>query len=79
MHKKFEINQTKIKGGGQSGRKVVSHNSNRDLPLNTGLKNHQLTTITVQWLPEATIALNCTALGYYLLVQIYVPINHRCV
>ena len=26
MHKKFEINQTKIKGSCQSGRKVVTHN-----------------------------------------------------
>ena len=33
MHKKFEINQTKIKGGCQSGRKVVPHNSKSDWPL----------------------------------------------
>ena len=33
MHKKFEINQTNIKGGCQSGRKVVTHNSKSDLPL----------------------------------------------
>ena len=33
MHKKFEINQTKIKGGCQSGRKAVTHNSKSDLPL----------------------------------------------
>ena len=33
MHKKFVINQTNIKGGRQSGRKVVSHNSKSDLPL----------------------------------------------
>ena len=33
MHKKFEINQTKIKGGCQSGRKVVTHNSKSDLLL----------------------------------------------
>ena len=33
MHKKFEINQTKIKGGCQSGRKVATHNSKSDLPL----------------------------------------------
>ena len=33
MHKKFEINRTKIKGGCQSGRKVVTNNSNSDLPL----------------------------------------------
>ena len=33
MHKKFEINLTKIKGGCQSGRKVVAHNFKSDLPL----------------------------------------------
>ena len=33
MHKNFEINYTKIKGGCQSGRKVVTHNSMSDLPL----------------------------------------------
>ena len=33
MHKKFEINQTKIKGGCQSRSKVVTHNSKSDLPL----------------------------------------------
>ena len=33
MQNKFEINRTKIKGGCQSGRKVVTHNSKSDLPL----------------------------------------------
>ena len=33
MHRKFEINETKIKGGYQLGRKVVTHNSKSDLPL----------------------------------------------
>ena len=33
MHKKFEINQIKIKGGCQSGREAVTHNSKSDLPL----------------------------------------------
>ena len=33
MHKKFERNWTKIKGGCQSGRKVVTHDSKSDLPL----------------------------------------------
>ena len=33
MHKKFEINRTKINGVCQSGRKVVPHNSKSDLPL----------------------------------------------
>ena len=33
MHKKFEINGTKIEGGCQSGRKVLTNNSKSDLPL----------------------------------------------
>ena len=33
MHKKFEINQTKIKGCCQSGRKMVTPDSKSDLPL----------------------------------------------
>ena len=33
MHKKFEINRTKIKGGRQSEIKVITHNSKSDLPL----------------------------------------------
>ena len=33
MYKKFELSQTKIKRGCQSGRKVVTHNSKSDLPL----------------------------------------------
>ena len=33
MHKKFEINRTKIKGGCQSGRNVAPHESKSDLPL----------------------------------------------
>ena len=32
MQEKFEINWTKIKGGCQSGRKVVTHDSKSDLP-----------------------------------------------
>ena len=35
MHKKFEINRTKIKGSCQSGRKVVTHDSKSDLTLIT--------------------------------------------
>ena len=33
MHKEFEVNQTKIKGGCQSYRKAATHNSKNDLPL----------------------------------------------
>ena len=35
MHKKFEINRTKIKGVCQSVREVVTHNSKSDLHLVT--------------------------------------------
>ena len=35
MHKELEINQIKIKCGCQSGRKVVTHNSKSDLPLDS--------------------------------------------
>ena len=47
MHKKFEINRTKIKGGCQSGRKVVTHNSKSDLPpdettISVGNRCHEL-------------------------------------
>ena len=35
MHKKFEINRTKITDGCQSGRKVVTHKSKSDLPLDS--------------------------------------------
>ena len=43
MHKKFEINRTKIKGGCQSGKKVVPHDSRSDLPLvvNSYLQFHR--------------------------------------
>ena len=33
MHKKFEIDRTKIEGSCQLGRKVGTHNSKNDLPL----------------------------------------------
>ena len=49
MHKKFEINRTKIKGSCQSGRKVVPHNSKNDLPLPL-VRNHILTqNLTAIW------------------------------
>ena len=41
MHKKFEINRTKIKAGSQSKRKVVTHNSKSDLPLIPNLATHK--------------------------------------
>ena len=38
MHKTFETNQKKIKGDCQLGRKMVTHDSNSDLPLAAGQK-----------------------------------------
>ena len=38
MYKKFEINRTKIKGGCQSGTKVITHDSKSDLPLELAFK-----------------------------------------
>ena len=35
MHKKFEIDGTKIEDGCQSWRKLVTHNSKSNLPLDT--------------------------------------------
>ena len=43
MNKKFEINWTKIKGGCQSGSKVVTHNSKNDLPLASHVRPQCLT------------------------------------
>ena len=43
MHKKYEINWTNIKGGCQSGRKVITHNSKSDLPLGDLYKKKELT------------------------------------
>ena len=37
MHKKFEVNQTKIKGGCQSCRKAATHDSWSDLTLGNDL------------------------------------------
>ena len=37
MAKAHEVNQTKIKGGCQSGRKVVTHDSKSYLPLDEEL------------------------------------------
>ena len=43
MHRKFYINRTKIKGGYQSRRKVVTHDFKSDLPLVYQLNvQHQL-------------------------------------
>ena len=49
MQKKFEINQTKIKGGFQSGRKVVTHNSKSDLPLAI-LLGHMRKKFEINWI-----------------------------
>ena len=45
MHEKLEINLTKIKGSCQLGRKVVTHNSKSDLPLENNYKYSNATQI----------------------------------
>ena len=49
MHKKFEINRTKNKGGCQSGRKVLTHNSKSDLPPEIVKWNLKKTYLWLQW------------------------------
>ena len=52
MHKKFEINLTKIKGSCQSGRKVVPHDSKSDLLLISYLRVDKIRNITNWKNPE---------------------------
>ena len=52
MHKKFEINRSKIKDGCQSGRKLVTHNSKSDLPLVEDLKIRQSLLTVLYSLPS---------------------------
>ena len=49
MHKKFEINRTKINGVSHSGIKVVPHDSKSDLPL--------IPTAFIRYMPFIFIAL----------------------
>ena len=55
---KFENNQTKIKGGCQLGRKVVTHDSKSDLPLGGRSANSFLSQklITFQFLSSNLIS-----------------------
>ena len=50
MASDLKVNQTKIKAGCQSGRKVVPHDSKSDLPLNKNNNNKEsLRTISSEW------------------------------
>ena len=46
-HVILNSNQTKIKDGCQSGRKVVTHNSKSDLPLATGYIHREMDVVKV--------------------------------
>ena len=59
MHKKFEINRTKIKGGCQSERKVVPHDSKGDLPLVCITKHRKLNKMKF----KASKAMRCATQG----------------
>ena len=65
MHKKFEIDRTKIKGSCQSGKKVVTHNSKSDLPL--GEREDDLDIKQLPWM---------VALGSYQ-EEDYIEVNPR--
>ena len=49
MHKKFEINRTKIKVGCQSEGKVVPHNSKSDMPLAGERRAVGVFALTISW------------------------------
>ena len=68
MHKKFEINQTKIKGGCQSRKKVVPHDSKSDLTLRP-----------IQYLKKTTLLLNMSyVLNRYKYICGYVCRDWTC-
>ena len=60
MHKKFEINHTKIKSSCQSGIKVVTHDSKSDLPLaysHTHSGPYNFLNAACWWLPKLFLSL----------------------
>ena len=58
MHKKFEINRTKIKGGYQSGRKVLTHNSKGDLRLvSKHFPSFLITHTSCRWMTVVVVVL----------------------
>ena len=72
MHKKFEINETNIKGGCQSGRKVVPHDSKSDLPLVGELvyKNVDLSSL----IPLHNLTMYYNNAPFLVLTYMYLPI-----
>ena len=66
MQKKFEINLTKIKGGCQSGRKVVTHNSKSDLPLVFHFK------IPYQYIPTLTLETRMEVIARYVYMFFFI-------
>ena len=75
MHKKFEINWTKIKGGCQSGRKVVTHNSNSDLPLDYFINEQGKFIHTLLFETLALIPIHFWSIGTILMIC-YVIFDH---
>ena len=57
MHKKIQVNQKKIKGGCQSGRKVVPHDSKSDLPLDKAVRRTLLCRFEQNCNKEASVIL----------------------
>ena len=76
MHKKFEMNCTKIKGSCQSGRKVVTHNFKSNLPLsNIKLSKVQLPIYNFEYLPLGISTSLPTLLSPRYLVKKYVHLD----
>ena len=62
MHKKFEINWTKIKGGCLSRGKVATHNTKSDLPIKT-LKDYYEISKTITVSAKKPSSYNCSELN----------------
>ena len=77
MQKKFEINRTKIKGGCQSGRKMVTHNSKSDLPCPKNA-HHVRGQIVLQSIKINTGILNRFHRSRHQLIFIFICFFFRC-
>ena len=73
MHKKFEINRTKIEGSCQSGRKVVTYDSKSDLPLKgdrkvscpfrNSIEHMVFSYVHIEWLSSASVDIDGQSMG----------------
>ena len=77
----FKINRTKIKGGCQSGRKVVAYNSKSDLPLGICYSYLSIYVLLFRLLGAFSMSLKNNPemlLGHFLWISLYVLSVHFC-